>query len=268
MRLFYQSLGATRRGADGRYAQRLAAILRNAASPATTVEVHGLSPGKAIADQYRYLEYLDTAEILDNGLKAEREGYDAFLIGNIFEPGLHALRELLNIPVLGLCESSVHLACLMGASFSVVNVNPKFARRVTENIASYGLTSRLVSIDQMAVERAAQFDRALEDDAVKNAVIEQFRDAARQGLAKGAECVIPAGGIVMTILADAGIHEVDNAPVVNGLIALVKIGELAASMKNLTGNFTSKRLTYAPPSGSLLDDIRRAYGAGIYPGAR
>jgi allantoin racemase len=106
-------------------------------------------PGKAIADLYRYLEYLDTAEILDNGLKAEREGYDAFLIGNIFEPGLHALRELLNIPVLGLCEASVHLACLMAASFSVVNVNPKFARRVSENIASYGLVSRLASIDQM-----------------------------------------------------------------------------------------------------------------------
>lgn len=268
MRLFYQSLGASRRGAAGPYGQKLAAILQGAAAPGTTVEVHGLGPGKAIADQYRYLEYLDTGEILDNGLKAEREGYDAFLIGNIFEPGLHALRELLNIPVLGLCEASVHLACLMGASFSVVNVNAKFARKVTENIASYGLSSRLVSIDQMTVERAGQFDLAFDDDAIRDAVIEQFRAAARQGLEKGAECVIPAGGIVMTILAEAGIHAVNNAPVVNGLIALIKIGELAVNMQTLTGHFTSKRLTYAPPSGPLLDDIRRAYGASVYPGAR
>jgi len=268
MRLFYQSLGASRRGAEGPYAQKLAAILQHAATPGATVEVHGLGPGKAIADQYRYLEFRDTGEILENGLKAEREGYDAFLIGNIFEPGLHALRELLNIPVLGLCEASVHLACLMGASFSVVNVNPKFARRVTENIASYGLASRLVSIDQMAVERAGQFDLAFDDEAARNAVIERFRAAARQGLEKGAECVIPAGGIVMAILADAGIHEVDNAPVVNGLIALVKIAELAAGMRALTGHFTSKRLTYTPPSGALLDDIRRSYGDDIYPGAR
>jgi allantoin racemase len=268
MRLFYQSLGASRRSTDGPYARKLAAILGNAAAPGTTVEVHGLGPGKAIADQYRYLEFRDTGEILDNGLRAEREGYDAFLIGNIFEPGMHALRELLNIPVLGLCEASVHLACLMGASFSVVNVNPKFARRVSENIASYGLAGRLVSIDQMEVERAAQFERAFEDDAARNAVIERFTSAARQGLAKGAECVIPAGGIVMTILADCGIHAVDGAPVVNGLIALVKIGELAVNVKSLTGNFTSKRLTYAPPSGALLDDVRRAYGAEIYPGAR
>jgi allantoin racemase len=72
----------------------------------------------------------------------------------------------------------------------------------------------------------------------------------------------------MTILADAGIHEVDGAPVVNGLIALVKIGELAVNIRKLTGHFTSKRLTYAPPTGALLEDIRRAYGSEVYPGAR
>ena len=268
MRLFYQSLGASRRSTDGPYAQKLAAILNNAAAPGTTVEVHGLAPGKAIADQYRYLEFRDTGEILDNGLKAEREGYDAFLIGNIFEPGLHALRELLNIPVLGLCEASVHLACLMGASFSVVNVNAKFARRVAENIAATGLAGRLASMEEIEVARAGEFDRAFEDDAARDAVIERFRAAARRGLEKGAECVIPAGGIVMTILADAGIHEVDKAPVVNGLIALVKMAELAVNMRALTGHFTSKRLTYAPPSGALLNDIRRAYGDDVYPDTR
>lgn len=267
MRLFYQSLGVTRRSTSGDYAQRLAAILARAASPGTTVALHGLGEGRAIADQYRYLEYLDTAEILDNGLAAERDGCDAFLIGNIFEPGLHALRELLNIPVLGLCEAAVHLACLMGPSFSVVNVNPKFARRVTENIASYGLAGRLVSIDRMRVERPAVFDRAFEDAGVRAEVIEQFRAAARHGLAKGAESVIPAGGIVMTLLAEAGVHEVDGAPVVNGLIALVKFGEMAASLRRLTGHFTSKRMTYAPPAGALLDDIRRVYGSRVYPGA-
>ncbi len=267
MRLFYQSLGVTRRSESGPYAQKLAAILAGAVAPGTTIDVFGLSPGKAIADQYRYLEHLDTGEILDNGLRAEREGYDAFLIGNIFEPGLHALRELLNIPVLGLCEASVFVASLMAPNFSVVNVNPKFARRVSENIAGYGLAGRLVSIDQMNVERAAVFDRAFDDAAVREGVFEQFRAAARQGLAKGAEAVIPAGGIVTTLLAESGVHEVDGAPVVNGLLALAKVGELATSLKALTGHFTSKRLTYAPPAGTLLADIRRVYGDHVYPGA-
>jgi len=266
VRLFYQSLSVTRRSTSDEYAARLSAILRRAASPGMTIELRGLGEGRAIADQYRYLEYLYTAEILDNGLAAERDGYDAFLIGNIFEPGLHALRELLNISVMGLCEASVFVACLMGTSFSVVN--PKFARRVTENISSYGLSGRLVSIDRMEVERPAVFDRAFEDGAVREDVLEQFRAAARRGLEKGAETIIPAGGIVMTLLADSGLHEVDGGPVVNGLYALVKIGELAASLKALTGHFTSKRMTYAPPSGALLEDIRRIYGSHVYPGPR
>ena len=267
MNLFYQSMGVARRSESGLYAQALTKILQDAVAPGTSIAVHGLGPGKAIADQYRFLELLDTQEILENGLRAEKDGYDAFLIGNIFEPGLHALREALNIPVLGLCESSVHLASLMGASFSIVNVNPKFTRRIIENIAGTGLSGRLVSIDEMQIERGQVLDRAFEDEAVRTKVIEQFMTAARQGTAKGAEVVIPAGGIVMTILARAGVFAVDKAPVVNGLIALVKIAELAVQVKRLTGAFTSKSMMYAPPSGNLLADIRKSYGAHLYPGA-
>src|SRR4051812_32346268 len=185
MRLFYKTLGVTRRSTSGDYATRLSAILARAASPGTSVELCGLSEGRAVADQYRYLEYLDTAEILDHGLAAERDGYDAFLIGNIFEPGLHALRELLNIPVLGLCEASVFVACLMGTSFSVVNVNPKFERRVTENISSYGLSGRLVSIDRMRVERPAGVDPALGGRGGGGRVIQQIPAPPPPGRGKG-----------------------------------------------------------------------------------
>jgi allantoin racemase len=267
VKLFYQSMGVARRSTTGLYAQSLNQLLTQSAAPGTTVDVYGLSEGAAIADQYRYLEYVDTQEILANGLRAEKEGYDAFLIGNIFEPGLHALREILNIPVLGLCETSIHLACLMGPGFSIVNVNPKFVRKVTENIAGAGLTGRLVSIEHMQVERGAVLDNAFEDDAMRQMVVDQFTAAARRGIARGAEVIIPAGGIVMSILAKSGVHAVDKAPIVNGVIGLLKIAELAVQIKQLTGFFTSKTMMYAPPTGSLLHDIRQSYGADLYPGA-
>jgi len=69
------------------------------------------------------------------------------------------------------------------------------------------------------------------------------------------------------VLSDAGIHEVDGAPVLNGIVALVKTAELAVQMRALTGTFTSKRLVYAPPTGTLLADVRAAYGDEVYPGA-
>ena len=267
MKLFYQSMGVARRSASGSYAQSLNAMLTQSAAPGTVVDVFGLSEGAAIADQYRYLETVDTQEILANGLRAEKEGYDAFLIGNIFEPGLHALREVLNIPILGLCESSIHLACLMGPGFSIVNVNPKFVRKVTENIAGAGLSGRLVSIEHMQVERGAVLDTAFKDDSVRRMVVDQFTAAARRGIARGAEVVIPAGGIVMSILAKSEVHAVDNAPVVNGVIGLLKVAEMAVQIRQLTGYFTSKTMMYASPTGNLLRDIRQSYGSDLYPGA-
>lgn len=267
MKLFYQSMGVARRSESGPYARALSKVLTDAAAPGTEVSVFGLAPGKALADQYRYLEYLDTGEILDNGLRAEREAYDGFLIGNVFEPGLYELREVLNIPVMGLTEASVHMASLMGASYSIINVNPKFTRRVNENVARTGLGSRMVSIDEMKIEGGRAVDLAFEDEAVRASVVEQFNTAARIGIAKGAETVIPAGGIVMTILAHAGVHAVDGVPIVNGLIAILKMAEMAVQVRQLTGGFTSKRMMYAPPTGRLLADIRAVYGAHVYPGA-
>lgn len=268
MRLFYQTLGMSRGSSSGHYGQFLRKIIDDSAAPRTTVEMFGLSPHRAVADQYRYLEFLDTAEILDNGLRAEREGYDAFLLGNIFQPGLHELREILNIPVLGLAECAVHVACLMGPSFSLINVNPKFNRRIVEGIKLQGLEGRMVSIEMMTVDRPGVFDAALSDADLRSQIVTQFLSAARVALDKGAEVLIPAGGSLMAVLIQAGIRDVDGAPVLNGIAALIKTGEMAVHLRRQTGMFTSKRLTYAPPSGKLLADVRKAYGDHVFPGAK
>jgi allantoin racemase len=48
---------------------------------------------------------------------------------------------------------------------------------------------------------------------------------------------------------------------------VIKVAELAVAMRQITGQFTSKHLIYAPPAGRLLADVREAYGAQVYPGA-
>lgn len=267
MRLFYQTLGMSRGSKTGTYGKVLQRLIAHAAAPGTTIDVFGLAPHRAVADQYRYLEFQDTTEVLENGLRAEREGYDAILLGNIFQPGLHELRELLNIPVLGLSESAVQMACLMGPTFSLINVNPKFNRRVIEGIRLQGLEGRMTSVEMMTVERPGVFDIALSDPEVAARIVEQFTATARHALDKGAEVLIPAGGSLMAVLIESGLTHVDGAPVLNGITALVKTGEMAVQMRQLTGMFTSKRLTYSPPTGKILADVRAAYGDGVYPNA-
>jgi hypothetical protein len=98
-------------------------------------------------------------------------------------------------------------------------------------------------------------------------VVSDFMAAARRLLAKGAEVIVPAGGDVIVFLAEAGIYEIERAPIVNGIVELIKMGETAVRLHKHTGRFTSKRFGFAPPSGDYLQRIRTFYGPDVYPGA-
>ena len=79
--------------------------------------------------------------------------------------------------------------------------------------------------------------------------------------------VIAAGGVVMAMLAQAGIHQTtDGVPILNGITNLVKLGEAAVKIdKIMGGRFTSKKCLYAPPPPDQIVAFRKHYGADIYP---
>jgi allantoin racemase len=199
-------------------------------------------------------------------MKAEREGYDAFLIGNISDAGIREAREVVNIPVLGLCETSLHIASMMGATFALVTISEKWTPRLLENVRRCGLESKLVAAEPMNTSPLELKRCFVEPDRLKT-ILGQFNECAERLLAKGAEVIIPAGGDIIVFLADMGIYEIGRAPVLNGIVELVKMGELAVKLKRKTGRFTSKRGGYAAPSGDFLERIRKFYGPEVYPGA-
>ena len=148
MKLWYQSLARQTEATP--YGEALKRVINAACDPGTTVHLQGVAESAGIGVHYRFLEYHDTQEVLKNALQAEQEGYDAFLIGNISDGGIREARELVNIPVLGLCETSLHIACMMGANFSFVGISPKWSPRLVENVIRYGLEKRLIAIEPMS----------------------------------------------------------------------------------------------------------------------
>jgi allantoin racemase len=256
----------SRSAAWGDYHPVLRRIIDAAKDPGTEVELHGITKVGGVADQYRYLEYLESGEVMENVQQAMARGFDAFLIGNIADPGLRECREIANIPVLGLCESALHLASIMGASFSLVTLNEKFGARILENVDRAGLRSRLAGTRRMEMERILDLKEGFTNPEARQRIIDTFLGAARATVDAGAEVVIPAGGVAMALLADAGVHEAGRgAPILNGITALIKMGEMAVRMDRLMGGrFTSKRLAYAPPDAGQIAEIRKHYGA-VYP---
>ena len=264
MKLWYQSM--SRQKAWGDYNGALRRILDGVRDSDTRIDVHGITRIGGTTPQFHYLDYLETGEVLKNVQTAVKQGYDAFLIGNIGDPGLQAAREIADIPVLGLGETSVHLACMMGRSFALVTINEKFTQRIVDNIDRYGLSGRLAAVNRMKVERLLHLDAGFRDPAARKAIVGQFMKAAGANIDAGAEVIIPAGGVVMALLADAGIHDAGrNTPILNGITALVKSAEAVVKLNRIMGGrFTSKRLSYAPPAADQIDEIRKYYG-NVYP---
>jgi allantoin racemase len=264
MKLWYQSL--TRPTAWPAYNEALRAVLDAAKDNGTTIEVHGIEKRGGVGDQYRYLEFIEAQEVLENVERASREGFDAFLIGNIADPGLREAREIADLPVLGLCETSVHLANMMAGNFSLVTGNRKAAPKIIENITRYGLREKLFSVRHMAVDRLVDLNEAFVTPAAGKAMVDEFLAAAAASVEEGAELVIPAVGVLMTLLARHGIHEVSpGIPILNGVTALVKMGEAAARMRRLFGgSWTSRRAMYAAPPPGQIEEMRSYYGP-VYP---
>jgi allantoin racemase len=267
MKIWYQALA--RENAWGSYHSFVLEHLNRIKDPGTEIEVHGTTRWGGVADQFSYLEYLAGVELLENVQTAMRRGFDAFLIGNIADPALREAREIANIPVLGLCESTCHVACLMGGNFAFVTLNEKFIPRVVENVDRYGLRSRFVGTRPMKLDRILNLKAGFSDPAAARVICDEFLAAAEALVADGAEVVIAAGGVGMALLEKEGIHEVrPGVPVLNGATAMVKLGEAAVRIGQHTGGvFTSKRLRYAPPSSDQIDEIRK-YCGDVYPSVK
>jgi Asp/Glu/hydantoin racemase len=221
------------------------------AAPGTSIEIRGTRVGRI--DSFRFFEALDTVSILDSALEAQEQGFDAVAIGNILDPGLRDARSMVDVPVLGLGETSMLTASMMGSKFALIAVNPYFSARFEENVATYGLSGRLASIQSMALT-PHELDACFVDGADKTKAIESFLEASRAGLRAGAEVIIPAGGRLTAFLNANGIREVNGAAVLDGTATLVAMTEAAVRIRQATGTFVSRQRLYArAPAGQIAD---------------
>jgi allantoin racemase len=75
-------------------------------------------------------------------LAREAEGCTAAIIGASLDSGLRAAREMLTVPVLGLTEAALYVACLGGGRFGAVTLGRRNLPVLREMIEGYGLAQR------------------------------------------------------------------------------------------------------------------------------
>ena len=92
-------------------------------SPGTTVAVEPLEEGPPAVESLADIAVV-AAELVREVPRWRAGHYDAVVIGCFSDPGLAALRDLIEIPVVGPGASSVHVAAQFGDRFGVLSSEP------------------------------------------------------------------------------------------------------------------------------------------------
>jgi Asp/Glu/hydantoin racemase len=225
---------------------------RRAAGPGTELTMRTAAFGVA------YIETRAEAAIgayatLDE-LAAHHAGHDAAVVAAFGDPGLEAAREMLPIPVVGLTESALMSAAMLGGRIGIVAISRRIRAWYRETVDRYGMASRLAGIrcldEPLANIGRVQQDKGEQLVALCQTAIEE--DGADVLIIAGA----PLAGLARSVAGRIPV------PVVDGVNCAVHQAELLARLgvnKATDGSYA------APPEkgwAGLSPALSRLVGRG------
>ena len=110
-----------------------------------------------------YDEALAEPATLERVRQANEEGYDAVILACFSDPALDAAKEISEIPVVGIEESTMHIAAMLGHKFSITTSGKNRVPTRDLHVRKHGLESRFAStlvLDMSVAEMDANPDRA------------------------------------------------------------------------------------------------------------
>jgi Asp/Glu/hydantoin racemase len=237
--------------------------LRASAGAETSFEIVGIQPPDE--ELHRLSETRCANRAIANAIAAEREGYDAFLIGHFQDSGLHEARSAVDIPVLGLGETTMLYACTLGQRIGLVTIHPTFIPWHREQIVRYGLADRVIGVSAMGALGVEDYVRACVDEDAFALVREEFKRASAVLLDAGAEVLIPAGGLPALVLSRRPGLEIDGAVVLNGVPVLARHGAAAVELGGQGLPVASRRGAFALPSERCREQFVDSLAPGGSP---
>jgi Asp/Glu/hydantoin racemase len=149
-------------------------------------------------------------------------GHDAVIVAAFGDPGLAGLREVLPVPVLGMTESALASACLLGHRFSIIAISQRIQAWYRETVEANGLIGRLASIRAL--------DRPL-------AAIDKVQGDHGEALQRLCERAVDEDGAEVIVLAGAPLAGLARAmkgrlpvPVVDGVSSAVRHAETLVAL--------------------------------------
>ncbi len=195
-------------------------------------------------------EFRIARNLIRNAVEAERQGYAAMAITHFQDAGLMEVKSVVDIPVLGLGETTLLHACTLGRKLGLVTINPVFIPWHEDQVIRYGLQQRVVGV--RAVNASVKdFIDAFADKAAYDALVPKWERECRALLDAGADVIVPAGGLPMMLFSG----KFEGAPVVNGITLIAKSAEMAIKLRKLGVGHVSRRSNLVKPPDKALKEF-------------
>ncbi|MGJ0203610.1 aspartate/glutamate racemase family protein [Leucobacter sp. gxy201] len=224
---------------------------RKVAAPGTIIDAISPEYGPRSIETHTE-DAIAAAATIDAVLKHREDGYDAIIVACFIDPALMAIREIVDVPVIGIAEAAAHLAALVAPRFSVVTVMRRLEHQIAATIDRSGLADRCASVRSIDLSVLG-----LEEDI----------DATLAAMEQESRRAIEEDGAEAILLGCAGLGPLDKelqarlgVPVLDGCGCAVKLAEACIGY----GVSTSKVLSYSSPPAKEyvgMPDFSRAFGA-------
>jgi len=122
--------------------------------------------------------------LLEQVKRANEEGYDAVILACFSDPGLQAAREVSDILVLGIEETTLHVAAMLGHKFTILTPLAKRIPAKEREVRGYGLESALASVRALDLSVS---ETDADPEATKKRILEVARQARDED---GAEVIV------------------------------------------------------------------------------
>lgn len=258
MKIWYQTMSPYRYDPDfDEYGKTIEEQCRRASRPGTEVYVEGVSVFMPEIDRFKSLMYYHTSQTVNQMLKAEKEGYDAFINGCSFDTAVDEGREMLSIPVVGIAHTNLHIAAMLGELFTIVTCEPYIAERYRQLIVRYGLQSKYLQGNYVFPIIEPDIARALKEPGP---LAEKFKAVAEKAVADGASVIIPIPVHISQLFYKiGGLTNLNGALVLDPIAVAVKFAEMLVDLKKLGIEFSKTFQVYASPGRDLLMKAREMY---------
>jgi len=253
-KLWFQ--GATDRVHMAPYISKVEAHLKAILDADFSATFHSTTPPATTT--HAITEFRIARALIKNAVEAERQGYAAMVINHFQDAGLAEVKSVVDIPVIGLGETTLLHSCMLGRKLGLVTINPAFIPWHEDQVIRYGLQSRVVGVRAVQATVADFIDAFASEDA-KRKLAPKWERECRVLLDAGADVVVPAGGLPMMLFGAERGANIDGAPIVNGVTLAAKTAELAVRMREQAGMFAvSRRSNFAkPPEKALREFIEQ-----------